>query len=256
MAIRHTARGWWQEEAGARPAPAARRRRRRPTWRSWAADTRACGPHGSSPSSSPRRGWSLVEAERCGAGPSGRNGGFVNEMWFSLPALRRRFGDAAALRGRTCRTGGGRGGRPLVRGAAAWTPGTAPGGYLQVSTAPAYDGTWQAVADACAELGRPGGLPAADRGRGAGSLRLAALSRRGLLSRRRHRPAGEAGARASVARLLERGRDRSSRARGPAAPPRRASGVDAAPIAGAFAPAPSCWRPVRRWPATGRCAGG
>ncbi len=29
----------------------------------------------------------LVEADICGLGPSGRNGGFCNSLWFSLPAL-------------------------------------------------------------------------------------------------------------------------------------------------------------------------
>ena len=39
----------------------------------------------------------LLEAGRCGQGPSGRNGGFCNVMWFSLPNMRRRWGDEAAL---------------------------------------------------------------------------------------------------------------------------------------------------------------
>jgi glycine/D-amino acid oxidase-like deaminating enzyme len=94
----------------------------------------------------------LLEAERCGAGPSGRNGGFVNAMWFSLPTLCERFGDAAALRlvraaedsvlelGRWC----------SEQRVDAWYR---PAGYLQVSTAPAHDGSWRAVADACSELG-------------------------------------------------------------------------------------------------------
>src|SRR5262249_34998618 len=41
----------------------------------------------------------LLEADEiCGAGPSGRNGGFCYGMWEDLPALVRFFGDAAALR--------------------------------------------------------------------------------------------------------------------------------------------------------------
>ena len=41
----------------------------------------------------------LLEAdERCGSGPSGRNGGFCSGMWEDLPALVRRFGNAGALR--------------------------------------------------------------------------------------------------------------------------------------------------------------
>ena len=39
----------------------------------------------------------LLEADRCGFGPSGRNGGFCNVMWFSLPNMRGRWGDAGAL---------------------------------------------------------------------------------------------------------------------------------------------------------------
>ena len=34
----------------------------------------------------------LLEADRCGFGPSGRNGGFCNLMWFSLPNMRRAVG--------------------------------------------------------------------------------------------------------------------------------------------------------------------
>ena len=57
----------------------------------------------------------LVEADRCGHGPSGRNGGFVNGLWFSLAGLRMRFGDEAALDGRPRRRRVGRRDRRLVR---------------------------------------------------------------------------------------------------------------------------------------------
>ncbi|MDQ5808784.1 MAG: FAD-binding oxidoreductase, partial [Actinomycetota bacterium] len=40
----------------------------------------------------------LLEADVCGHGPSGRNGGFVEDEWLSLPTLRARFGDEGALR--------------------------------------------------------------------------------------------------------------------------------------------------------------
>ncbi|OLE37987.1 MAG: hypothetical protein AUG48_02985 [Actinobacteria bacterium 13_1_20CM_3_68_9] len=96
----------------------------------------------------------LLEGDRCGAGPSGRNGGFVNAMWFSLPALRGRFGDAAALRLT-------RASQEAVEGIGRWCTEQRvdawyrAGGYLQVSTAPAHDGSWRPVADACAELGIP-----------------------------------------------------------------------------------------------------
>lgn len=97
----------------------------------------------------------VLEAASCGGGPSGRNGGFVNGLWFSLPALRKRFGDEAAIAvaraaqgsvdaiGEFCRT----------EGVDAWYR---QAGYLQASTAPAWDGAWEATAAACAELGEPG----------------------------------------------------------------------------------------------------
>src|SRR3954451_1254534 len=40
----------------------------------------------------------LIEADHCGHGPSGRNGGFANAMWFSMHTLRERFGGPAAVR--------------------------------------------------------------------------------------------------------------------------------------------------------------
>src|SRR5882672_11255623 len=39
----------------------------------------------------------LLEADRCGYGPSGRNGGFCNVMWFSLPNMRGCWGNEGAL---------------------------------------------------------------------------------------------------------------------------------------------------------------
>lgn len=152
MALRHTARGWWQEEVGdPEPMPgldddvdadvAIVGGGYTGMWTAWFVRQLE-----------PRARVVVVEAERCGAGPSGRNGGFVNEMWFSLATLRRRFGDAAALEvaraardavegvGRWCRE----------QGIDAWFR---RGGYLQVSTAPAHDQTWQASVDACRQLG-------------------------------------------------------------------------------------------------------
>lgn len=95
----------------------------------------------------------LLEAdEHCGRGPSGRNGGFCNVMWFSLPNMRRRWGDAAALAvaraaeraveeiGEFCEG----------EGVDAWLR---VGGYLQVSTAEAQDGIWTEALAACRELG-------------------------------------------------------------------------------------------------------
>ncbi len=95
-----------------------------------------------------------VEAGACGEGPSGRNGGFVNGLWFSLPTLRRRFGDAPAIAvaraaqdsvaaiGEFCRE----------QDVDAWYR---RAGYLQVSTAPAWDDATDPVLAACRELGEP-----------------------------------------------------------------------------------------------------
>jgi glycine/D-amino acid oxidase-like deaminating enzyme len=40
----------------------------------------------------------LLERDRCGFGPSGRNGGFVNGYWDKLPSMAERFGQAEATR--------------------------------------------------------------------------------------------------------------------------------------------------------------
>jgi glycine/D-amino acid oxidase-like deaminating enzyme len=94
----------------------------------------------------------LLEADLCGHGPSGRNGGFCNVMWFSLPNMRRRWGDAAAL-------AIGRASREAVDGIEAFCREQEVdawfrrGGYLQVSTAPAHDGAWDDTVAACRELG-------------------------------------------------------------------------------------------------------
>ena len=39
----------------------------------------------------------VLEAGRCGVGPSGRNGGFVNSLWSSLPRLAEVHGTEAAV---------------------------------------------------------------------------------------------------------------------------------------------------------------
>jgi glycine/D-amino acid oxidase-like deaminating enzyme len=94
----------------------------------------------------------LLESEVCGHGPSGRNGGFCNVMWFSLPNMRERWGDAGGL-------AVARASREAIAGIEsfcreqevdAWFR---RGGYMQVSTAPAHDGIWDEAAAACRELG-------------------------------------------------------------------------------------------------------
>jgi glycine/D-amino acid oxidase-like deaminating enzyme len=96
----------------------------------------------------------LLEAGRCGHGPSGRNGGFVNPLWFSLPNMRRRYGDGPAIEvaraaqravesvGEFC----------SEQEVDAWYT---PRGYLQVSSSPAHDGAWTEALESCRELGAP-----------------------------------------------------------------------------------------------------
>jgi glycine/D-amino acid oxidase-like deaminating enzyme len=95
----------------------------------------------------------ILEAdELCGAGPSGRNGGFCYGMWEDLEALVRHFGDTDALR--------------LARAAHAsvdeigswltdhdvnawWTQ----AGHLTVATSTAQEGAWDSLVGEAARLG-------------------------------------------------------------------------------------------------------
>ena len=94
----------------------------------------------------------LLEADRCGFGPSGRNGGFCNLMWFSLPNMRQRWGDAEALKvARAAEEAAvGIGEFCDAEGVDAWYR---PGGYMQVSTTAAHDHVWGEALTACRELG-------------------------------------------------------------------------------------------------------
>jgi len=103
----------------------------------------------------------LLEADVCGHGPSGRNGGFCEDLWLSLPRLRARFGDAAALD--LCRAA-----EASVdaierfcaeAGVDAWLRRS---GQLVVSTAPAQDGAGAAAVAAAAALGVPDKVVALD----------------------------------------------------------------------------------------------
>ncbi|HVU77703.1 MAG TPA: FAD-dependent oxidoreductase [Gaiellaceae bacterium] len=80
----------------------------------------------------------LLEAQFCGFGPSGRNGGFCHGYWSYLPTLRELFGDGAALE--LCRVGDlivpGIRAFLAERGEDAWLR---EGGMLQVSTTPRQD---------------------------------------------------------------------------------------------------------------------
>ncbi len=99
----------------------------------------------------------LLESGVCGHGPSGRNGGFVNSMWFSLPSMRPRFGELGAI-------GVARAAQRAVDEIGTWCEAEGVdawyrrGGYLQVSTAPAHDDTWLPTVEACGRMDEPGAV--------------------------------------------------------------------------------------------------
>jgi glycine/D-amino acid oxidase-like deaminating enzyme len=152
--MRHTAEGYWLEEAGP-VAPRSALERDLDVdvdvvvvgggyagmWTAWELLERGTSV-------------ALLEARVCGHGPSGRNGGFVDNLWHPAPRLRDRFGDAAAL-------ALGRASNESVRGIGAWCEAEGvdawyrPAPQLIVSAAPAQDGIGAEVADACAAMGAP-----------------------------------------------------------------------------------------------------
>src|SRR4051794_2095682 len=153
--MRHTRLGYWIEEAGTvDPTPALVGAREADVlvvgggytgmWTAWyerrlEPDARVV----------------LLEAEEvCGRGPSGRNGGFCNAMWFSLASMRARWGSEGALT--TAHAAQATVGRIerfcTEEGVDAWFR---PASYVQVSTAPAHDCSWLDAVEACRELGVP-----------------------------------------------------------------------------------------------------
>lgn len=151
---RHTAHGWWLEEAGpVDPLPALHGDHEADVvvvgggyagmWTAWHLLERA-----------PDARVVLLEADVCGHGPSGRNGGFCETLWTALPSLRERLGDEAALRVALASSDSARavGAWCQVHGVDAWYR---HGGTLTVSTNPAQDDAGRAAAEAAAELGVP-----------------------------------------------------------------------------------------------------
>jgi len=96
----------------------------------------------------------LLEAEICGHGPSGRNGGFVHGYWASLPGVLSVLGEERALEL-------ARAGEQIIPGIRAWAEGRGEdvwlveAGMLEVSAAPAQDGSIESAAAAAARVGRP-----------------------------------------------------------------------------------------------------
>ncbi len=103
--MEHTTHGYWLEEAGERPPlPPADGELNCDVlvigggytgmWTAWQVSQLE-----------PEASVILLEADRCGHGPSGRNGGFVNAMWFSAHTLRDRVGGAGAAGSSPSRAG-------------------------------------------------------------------------------------------------------------------------------------------------------
>src|SRR6202795_2756299 len=94
----------------------------------------------------------ILEADICGGGPSGRNGGFVTGWWDELPGLIARFGDDGAVRLAQAVD-------ESVEAIGTWAAANRVDaayrheGFMQVSAAPAQDGAWTEDVDACGRLG-------------------------------------------------------------------------------------------------------
>lgn len=152
--MRHTPTGWWLEEAG--PVQA-----RPPLTGADDADVVVIGGGYTGLwtawhllASEPEARVALLEADVCGHGPSGRNGGFCESLWLRLPGLRDRFGDAEARAvaeassesveaiGRWCRE----------QEVDAWFD---HAGYVLASAAPGHDAVGRAAVAAAAAVGAP-----------------------------------------------------------------------------------------------------
>lgn len=132
----HTAHGYWLAEAGpVTPAPTLEGEQHADVviigggytgmWTAWQLRERGASVL-------------LLEADLCGHGPSGRNGGFCETLWTHFPSLVERFGRDRALE--LCEASA-----ESVRSIGAWCDEQdvdawfTPGGYVMASTAPAHD---------------------------------------------------------------------------------------------------------------------
>src|SRR6185503_724942 len=150
----HTSTGWWLEEAGgAAPRPALDGDQSADVvvvgggytgmWTAWHLLD-----------SEPDIRVLLLEGGTCGHGPSGRNGGFCESLWFSAPALRERFGDEAArsLLDASSETVTAIGAWCEENGVDAWFDRS---GYLCASTGEAFDDVGRDAVEAARALGKP-----------------------------------------------------------------------------------------------------
>jgi glycine/D-amino acid oxidase-like deaminating enzyme len=105
----------------------------------------------------------LLEADICGGGPSGRNGGFVNSWWDEAAGLVELFGEGPA---RACLEASA----SSVREIGDWCDRHGVDahyrrhGMLLVSTTPPHDGRWDADVAAAAALGDPEAYRSLDAG--------------------------------------------------------------------------------------------
>jgi glycine/D-amino acid oxidase-like deaminating enzyme len=104
----------------------------------------------------------LLEADICGGGPSGRNGGFLHGWWESLPYLAERYGPEEGLRiaEASDEVVGGVGAWCQRHGVDAWF---APHGYLRVNAFPKVANDWGRTIADLERLGAPGQLRHLDR---------------------------------------------------------------------------------------------
>jgi glycine/D-amino acid oxidase-like deaminating enzyme len=151
--MRHTAHGYWLDEAGAvEAAPSLAGSASADVvvigggyaglWTAWQLRERGASV-------------ALLEADVCGHGPSGRNGGFCETLWAHFPTLAERFGRERALA--VCRASaesvGLIGEWCADQGVDAWYR---RAGYIMASTAPAHDAIIdRIVAEAPAEHVEP-----------------------------------------------------------------------------------------------------
>ncbi len=151
--MRHTRHGWWLEEAG-EVVPT------RPLEGDASADVVIVGggylglwTAWQLLELEPSLDVLVLEAEVCGHGPSGRNGGFCETLWPDAAILRDRAGDAAALA--VCRAS-----EEAMRGIGTWCEAqdvdawyrAAP--MLRVATTESQVGSWTEVVRAARELGK------------------------------------------------------------------------------------------------------
>ena len=205
--MKHDAHGWWLAEAGAvAPAPPLRGEQRADVvivgggytgmWTAWQLLQRGASVV-------------LLEADVCGHGPSGRNGGFAETLWSNLPDLVERFGAERALAAAraSSESVGAIGAWCEEQGVDAWFRRK---GFLLVSEAPAQDAVLDRLMAAASATGVAGDADAGSPEKGAPLVALDhdALARRCAAPRFRRAVYAPADATVHPARLALGLRDR------------------------------------------------